>query len=198
MGEDEDRNLYGEYILHLDDVEATELPLAPPITKANLPPVCRSDVHEFIGETITRLTWTLFLSGVRASFTAEFNKRMQTGTISVDGKIVFQWNCEDPAESPDLPYNMTKQGQKFTLSWIVTDIKETFELKVNNESLEALKYLDSGFQLSDNKVLVFKAEIKINDKEVTSPRDQYEYLPGILSHKVLDKVGESPVTKIWF
>ena len=97
-----------EYILYLDDVLATELPPAPPITKENLPPVCRSDVHEFCGETVTRLTWILFLFGVCTPFTAEFNKRMQTGTYSVDGKIVFQWSCEDPAESPDLPHVMTK------------------------------------------------------------------------------------------
>ena len=100
----------GKYILHINDVLATELPPAPAITKDNLPPVCRSEVYEFIGETVTRLTWTLFLFGVCAPFTAEFNKRMQTGTFQVAGKTVFQWDCEDPAQSPDLPYHMIKQG----------------------------------------------------------------------------------------
>ena len=100
----------GEYILHLDDILVTELPPAHAMTKKNIPPVCRSEVHEFIGETVTRLTWTLFLFGVCTPFTAEFNKRMQTGTYSVAGKIVFQWSCEDPAESSDLPYVMTKEG----------------------------------------------------------------------------------------
>ena len=38
---------YGEYILHINDTLATELPPAPAITKDNLPPVCRSDVYEF-------------------------------------------------------------------------------------------------------------------------------------------------------
>ena len=99
---------FGEYILHLDDVLATELPQAPPITKTNLPPVCRSDVHEFIGETVTRITWILFLSGIRFPFTAEFNKRMQTGSFKIDGKIEFQWSCEDPAESSDLPHIITR------------------------------------------------------------------------------------------
>ena len=126
--------------------------------------MCRSEVHEFIGETITRLTWTLFLFGICTPFTAEFNKRMQTGSFSVSGKIVFQWNCENPAESSDLPYVTTKEGQKFVLSWIVTDIKETFDLKVNNDSLNVLKYLDSAFQLSDAKVSIFKANTTINDK----------------------------------
>ena len=93
---------------------------------------------------MTRLTWTLFLFGVCTPFTAEFNRRMQTGTYAVDGKIVYQWNCEDPAESADLPYILTKQGQKFILSWIETDSNETFDLSVNNDSLNALKYLDSG------------------------------------------------------
>jgi len=45
---------------------------------------------------------------------------------------VFQWSCEDPAECPELPYVMTKEGQKFVLSWLVTDVNETFELKVNH------------------------------------------------------------------
>ena len=36
-----------EYILHIDDTLATELPPAPATTKDNLPPVCRSDVYEF-------------------------------------------------------------------------------------------------------------------------------------------------------
>ena len=70
---------------------------------------------------------------------------------------MFKWNCKDPAESPDLPHVMTKEGQKFELSWIEMDTKESFDLKVNNDSLNALKYLDSGFQLSDNKVSLFKA-----------------------------------------
>ena len=67
---------YPDYILHLGDILATELPPAPPIKKENLPPVCRSDVLEFMGETVARLTWILFLFGVRFTFTAEFNRRM--------------------------------------------------------------------------------------------------------------------------
>ena len=189
-----------EYILHLDDIDATELPSAPVITKDNLPPVCRSEVHEFIGETVTHLTWTLFLFGVRIPFTAEFNKRMQTGTYAVGGNIVFQWNCEDPSESSDLPYVMAKQGQKFVLSWIVTDIKETFDLQVNNDSLNVLKYLDSGFQLSDQKVNLFQATTIINEKQVTDSdiQNAFEHLPGVLTHKILEKVGEVPVTEIAF
>lgn len=144
-----------EYILHFDDILVDDLPPAPPITKANLPSVCRSDVHEFIGETLTRITWTLFLYGVCTPFTAEFNRRMQTGTFSVAGKIEFQWNCEDPAECAELPYTMTKQGQKFVLSWNVTETKECFDLKVNNGCMDALKYLYSGFKLSDAKVFLF-------------------------------------------
>ena len=146
---------------------------------------------------MTRLTWTLFLFGVCTPFTAEFNKRMQTGTFSVSGKIVFQWNCEDPTESPDLPYLMTRQGQKFVLSWIVTDTKESFDLKVNNESLDALKYLDSAFRISDDKVSVFQAHTKINGVQVTSVSDTFEHLPGRLTHKILEKIADvTPVTQI--
>ena len=81
-------DLNRQYILYIDDVLVSELPAAPAITKDHVPPVCRSDVHEFIGETVTRLTWTLFLFGVCTPFTAEFNRRMQTGTFRVDGKII--------------------------------------------------------------------------------------------------------------
>ena len=65
-----------DFILHIDDVLATELPPAPAITKENLPPVCRSEIHEFIGETVTCVTWTIFLFGVLVPFTAEHNKRI--------------------------------------------------------------------------------------------------------------------------
>ena len=153
-------------------------------------------MHEFIGETVTRITWTLFLSGVCTPFTAEFNKRMQTGYFSVDGKFVFQWNCENPAESPDLPHVMTRQGQKFVLSWIESESKETFDLKVNNSPLNSLKYLDSAFQMSDDKCQVFKASTKINDNEVTSNIASFEHVSGLLTHKILDKIGEAPVTYI--
>lgn len=156
-------------------------------------------MHEFIGETVTRLTWTLFFSGVRKPFTAEYNRRMRTGTFSVDGKIEFQWSCEDPSECPELPYTMTKQGQKFALSWLVTDTKETFELRVNDRSLNALKYLDSGFKLEDDKVSVFRADTKINNNEVTSNSSSFEHLTGLLTHKILEMVSDvEPVTKISF
>ena len=117
--------------MYFDDVLATELPLAPLIKKENLAPVCRSEILEHLGETITRITWLLFLFGVRVSFTAEYNRRMKTGLLQVAGKTVFQWNCEDPSDCPDLPHTFTREGQKFSLSWLVTDLKETFDLKVN-------------------------------------------------------------------
>ena len=75
--------------LFLDDVKFEELPEAPPVAKENLNAVCRSDVFEHIGETIIMVTWILFIIGLRVSVTAEFNRRMQTGTLSVGGKVVF-------------------------------------------------------------------------------------------------------------
>ena len=48
-------------------------------------------------------------------------------------------------------------GLLFVLSWIITDMKETFDLKVNNDSLNALKYLDSSFRISNDKVTCFRA-----------------------------------------
>ena len=83
------------------------------------------------------------------------------------------------------------------LSWIVTDVKETFDLKINNNSLNALKYLDSGFQLSDNKVSLFQSDTRINEVDVTDQSEPFEYLPGVLTHKILEKVADVvPVTKI--
>ena len=186
----------GEYVLHLDDELATELPEAPPITKDNLPPVCRSEVLEFIGETITRVTWTLFLSGVKVLFTAEHNRRMQTGSLLVSGKIVFQWNCEDPAESSDLPYLMTKESQKFTLSWLVTDTKESFDLQVNNKPMDRLVFLDSSFKLTDDNVEVYHANTIINGQAVTDENRRFEHSPCVLTHMVLDKIGEDQITEI--
>ena len=53
-----DGSWYGShYTLYLDEVLVTELPEAPAITKQNLDSVYRSDVHEFIGEVVTRVTW---------------------------------------------------------------------------------------------------------------------------------------------
>ena len=67
-------------------------------------------------------------------------------------------------------------------------MKETFDLRVNNSSLNTLKYLDSGFQLSNDKVVLYKANTKINKKWVTTnlfERDLFEYQSGILTHKIL-------------
>ena len=83
----------GCYSLTIEDVPATDLPPAPPIKKENLDQVCRSEVLEHIGETITRVDWPLFLRGVRTTFAAEHNKRTQTCTISVAGKIFHQFSC---------------------------------------------------------------------------------------------------------
>ena len=122
---------------------------------------------------------------------------MQTGTLEIDGKIVFQWNCEDPAECSHLPYLRIKDGQKFVLSWLVTDMQETFDLKVNNQAVSSYNYLDSSFKLEDDQVTLFQASIKINKHDVTKSKHTQEHLPGILTHKILEKVADvTPVTKI--
>ena len=120
--------------------------------KSNLEPVCRSDVLKYIGETITRTTWLFFFFGLRVPFTAEYNRRMQTGSLTVAGKVVFQWSCQNPADCDALPYYMTRNGQKFELAWIVGDSEETFDLRVNGRPVESLVYLDRSFQHSDDKV----------------------------------------------
>ena len=135
----------------IEDVLATDLPQAPPIKKENLDPVCRSEVLEYIGETITRVDWLLFLRGLRITFTAEHNRRTQTCTIYVAGKIVSQFSCEDPSETPELPYLITREGQKFVVAWIITDLKETFALQVNTRALETLVFLDSSFKLESDE-----------------------------------------------
>ena len=100
----------GDYILTIEEVLASELRQAPPIKKESLDPVCRSEVLEYIGETITRVNWLLFVRGLRTTFAAEHNKRTQTCTISVVGKIVHQFTCEDPSNTPELPYVFTREG----------------------------------------------------------------------------------------
>ena len=40
---------------------------------------------------------------------------------------------------------MTKAGLKFVLFWLVTDEKETFDLKVNNAAIDTLSFIDSTF-----------------------------------------------------
>ena len=128
----------------------------------NLDPVCRSEVLEYIGETITRVDWLLFLRGLRITFSAEHNKRTHTCTIYVAGKIVIQFSCEDPSETPELPYLITREGQKFVVAWIITDLKETFALQVNTRALETLVFLDSSFKLESEKPQIYKAFTMIN------------------------------------
>ena len=70
----------------------------------------------------------------------------------MDGKTVCQWDCADPADCSNLPHNFIKEGQKFMLFWRVTDLKETFGLKVNNLDLSSYVYLDSSFKLEDEQV----------------------------------------------
>ena len=142
------------------------------------------------------MTWTLFLTGVKVPITADFNRRMQTGSLMISGKIVFQWKCEDPAESDELPYNFTREHQKFSLIWLETDLKESFELKVNGGPLSSLEFLDPSFQISNEKPLSFEAQTIINDLKVTTVEQNFEHLPGVLLHKILDKIGEQEVTKV--
>ena len=79
----------------------TELPEPWFITKENLDAVYRSEVHEFIGNSLTRVTWHLFLFGKAVPFTAEYEKRSQKGTLEIDGKPVHEWTCEDPLDLND-------------------------------------------------------------------------------------------------
>ena len=110
QGKEEDwmGRVIGEYVLTIEDVLASDLSKATPITMENIPDVCRSDVLAFKGKTITRVSWILFLKGSRISLTAVYNERLQTGILYQDGKILFQFSCEDPSECPDLPYFFTK------------------------------------------------------------------------------------------
>ena len=66
---------YGRYLLKIDGVDYEDLPKAPPITKEDIPAVCRSETIEHIGETVTRVTFQLFNDGVLTPWTAEHNKR---------------------------------------------------------------------------------------------------------------------------
>ena len=102
-----------EYILHVDDVLATELPKATPIKKQNLPEVCRSEITEFLGESKTRKSWLLFLRGVANVFAIEHDKRTQMCSLWVAGKLVAQWHCIDPYECPSFPYLLVRDGIKF-------------------------------------------------------------------------------------
>ena len=88
-------------MLYIDDVLATELPPAWSIRKEDLNDVYRSDIHEFIGESLTRVTWLLFLFGKPVPFTAEYERRSQKGTLEIDGKPVHEWTCEDPLDLND-------------------------------------------------------------------------------------------------
>ena len=93
---------------------------------------------------------------------------------------------------------MTKAGLKFVLYWLVTDEKETFDLKVNNQPVSTLRFLDSRFKLTDAKVQLFTASTEINSQQVTSHHEPFEYHPGIIVHKILEEAGEAPVTTIYF
>ena len=66
-----------QYSLHINDVLVTELPEAPPITKENIPEVCRSEITKWAGESRTRKTWMLFIRGEREVITIEHEKRTQ-------------------------------------------------------------------------------------------------------------------------
>ena len=65
-------------------------------------------------------------------------------------------------------------------------MNETFDLKVNNDPLNTLKYLDSGFSLSMDQVSVFRADTRINRQDITKSKYGFEHLPGVLTHKILD------------
>ena len=49
--------------------------------------------------------------------------------------------------------------------------------------------------LTRKKPDVFKAYLDLNEWDrVASLQDTFEFLPGILAHKILDTIGEKPVT----
>ena len=78
------------------------------------------------------------------------------------------------------------------ISWLVADDKESFDLLVNESSPSELAYLDPTFKLVDDEVRVCEASIMVNGLKVID--NAFESSPGFLTHKVLDKIGEIPVS----
>ena len=94
-----------------------------------------------------------------------------------------------------MPHIFIREGHKFALLWVESDTDDTFDLKVDDQALSSLKYLDSSFSLVREKPDVFKAYLDLNEWDrVASLQDTFEFLPGILAHKILDTIGEKPVT----
>ena len=74
-GEEELGEVNGEYVLYIGDMLATELPTAPPIILSDSSSVLKSESYEYISETMTRMTWLVYLRGEKVSFVAEYNWR---------------------------------------------------------------------------------------------------------------------------
>ena len=118
--------------------------------------------------------------------TIELNKRTKMCLLWIGGKLVKQWLCKVPHNCPDLPHTLIWDSMKLQFFYVATDTQETFDLKVNNDCLSVLKYLDSGFQLSNACVSVFDANTIINGALVTKGDHTFEHLPGVLMHKILE------------
>ena len=55
---------FPKYLLWINEVLTTDLPVAPPIKKENIPVVCQSDNLVFLGDVTKRVTFQLFIEGL--------------------------------------------------------------------------------------------------------------------------------------
>ena len=84
---------------------------------------------------------------------------------------------------------------KLAISWLVTDVKETFDLQVNDSSMEELLFLEKSFRLKDDhQVKLCTATIKINGMRVVD--ETFDNTPGWLTHRILDVIGEEPISEL--
>ena len=74
-------------MLWVEDTLTTDLPIAPPVKREDVPVLCQSDVMTYNGEVIKRSTIHLFIHGLLHQFVAEHNARSLSTSLEVDGKI---------------------------------------------------------------------------------------------------------------
>ena len=100
----------GKYLLSINEVLVSELPPAPPIKKDNIPLVCQSDNHVFLGDVTKRVTFQLFIEGLLHQFIAEHNCRSLTTFLEVDDKIMKQWDGVTLEKLSEQPYTFYHLG----------------------------------------------------------------------------------------
>ena len=134
------------YTLSVDEIAFDDLPEIK--EEIDAPEVGHSIDERFMGPSIHRVDFLVFLKGYRTPISIEHDLRSGLVSLDVDGKPWKSWHAKTFTEAFSVPYNFTHDGHKFTVR--INDDKEgdevyKIELEIDGILFENHPYVDKDF-----------------------------------------------------